>query len=127
MSIDVRLYTRLAAYNGISALVSTRIYPLQLPQTPTLPALTYQRISNSGQNGSTDLRESRWQVNCWAATYTGAVALAAQAKAALEDYSNVSATPGIKYGRIVGELDDYDPETETYRVILDAMLTTTGD
>lgn len=127
MAIDVLLYSRLAAYSGISALVGTRIYPKLLPQTPTLPALTYQRVSNTATNGSTVLRESRWQVTCWAATDTGARALATQVKTALEEHSDVSVTPGIKYSRIVNEIDDYEPETELHGVILDAMLTTTGD
>lgn len=126
MSIGVLLRNRLAS-GGVAALVSARVYPVLLPQTPTYPAISYQRISNSGTNGSTALRESRWQVNCWAATYAGAVSLSEAVKAAMEEHTDVSQTPGIKYSRIVNEFDDYDPDTEIYRVILDVMLTTTGD
>lgn len=126
MSIGVLLRNRLAS-GGVAALVSARVYPVLLPQTPTYPAVSYQRISNSGTNGSTALRESRWQVNCWAATYAGAVSLSEAVKAAMEEHTDVSQTPGIKYSRVVNEFDDYDPEAEIYRVILDVMLTTTGD
>lgn len=126
MSIGVLLRNRLAS-GGVAALVSARVYPVLLPQTPTYPAVSYQRISNSGTNGSTALRESRWQVNCWAATYAGAVSLSEAVKAAMEEHTDVSQTPGIKYSRVVNEFDDFDPDTEIYRVILDVMLTTTGD
>lgn len=127
MSIGVLLRDALVAHSGTVALVEQRIYPLFLPQTPTYPAISYQRISNSAQNGSTAVRESRWQVNCWAATYAGAVSLSEAVKAALEEHTNGTETPGIKMCRVVNEIDDQDTETEAYRVILDAMLTTTGD
>lgn len=127
MSIGILLRNQLVADSGVAALVVGRIYPLQLPQTPTYPAISYQRISNTGQNGSTTLRESRWQINCWAATYAGAVSLAEAAKSAMEEHSDTTETPGIKFSRVVNEIDDFDPETEAYRVILDAMLFTTGD
>lgn len=127
MSIGILLRDRLVADATVLGLVSSRVYPLQLPQTPTYPAISYQRISNTAQNGSTAIRESRWQVNCWASTYAGAVSLAEATKSAVEEFSDVSETPGIKMGRVVNELDDFDPETEAYRVVIDVMLTTTGD
>lgn len=126
MSIGTLLRDRLTA-GSAGAIVGERVYPLFLPQTPTLEAISYQRISNSGTNGNTAVRESRWQVSCWASTYAGAVSLAEAVKTDLEDHSDVSETPGIKYCRVVNELDDYDPETELPRVILDVILTTTGD
>ena len=128
MSIDVLLYSALANNSGVSALVGTRIYPLILPKNkPTYPAITYQRISNTATNGSTALRESRWQVNCWGATYTAAHGLAVAAKAALEEHKDTNQTPGIKQSYVVNEIDDYDDQTKVYRVIVDVILVTTGD
>jgi len=127
MTLGAVVHDALVNDGGVGALVSTRVYPLTLPQTPTLPAVTYQRISNSPQNGSTDLRGTRWQVSCWATTHVGAEALAAAVKTLFEEYSDEDQTPGIKMGQVVNELDDYEPETEQYRVIVDVIFDTTGD
>ena len=37
--------TRLLSVSAVTDLVSTRIYPLTLPQGVTLPAVRYQRVS----------------------------------------------------------------------------------
>lgn len=127
MTISSLLQAALAANSGVTALVSTRIYPIKLPQPPTYPAITYQRISNTAQNGSTALRETRYQIDCWADTYTPTQTLAAAVKAALEEYKKTNATPGIKQAYIINELDDYDDDVKAYRTIVDVILVTTGD
>jgi hypothetical protein len=127
MSIEALVYGRLTTYSGITAIASTRTYPMRLPQTPTLPAVTYQKISNSEQKGTSTLKDSRYQLNCWASTYAEAHSLAAQIKAAFEEWHDLDQTPGVLMARMVGETDTEDDDTKTYRVILDVMLTTTGD
>lgn len=123
MTTGTTVYSRLTSYSGISALVGTRVYPLNLPQKPTYEAITYQRISNGPQNGSTTIRESRWQISCWAETYAEAHALAVQVKTALEEWT----ANGIKMAYVVNEIDDYDDEAEVYRTLVDVILVTTGD
>jgi len=133
MTIAVLLQDALEENVGVAALTSTRIYPLILPQTPTYPAITYQRVSNTGQDGTSTLRQSRWQVNCWSKRRDGAGGygecqqLATAVKAALEEYIDLSATPGINMALVVNELDDYEETTQIYRVIIDVILHTTGD
>lgn len=125
MTISTLVKAALAGDSSVTALVGTRVYPLILPQTPTYPAITYQRISSTGTNGNTALRASRYQVNCWATTHAGAQALAGAVKTLFEEYT--STTSGIKMSLVVNELDDYDDDTDAYRIIVDIMLTTTGD
>ena len=127
MSIGTLLRDGLANDNGVSAIVGSRIYPAILPQTPTYPAITYQRVSSTGQNGTSDRKESRWQVNCWGATYSEAVSLAAAVKAFAEEWHDVSESPGIAWARVVNEFDDYDDVADVYRIIVDVILHTTGD
>lgn len=127
MSIATILKAALAADTAINALVSGRIYPVQLPQSVTYPAISYQRISSTGTNGNTAMRESRYQISCWAETYLGGLTLAAAVKALAEGYTNTASTPGIKMTQIVNELDDYDDSARVYRVIVDVIFTTTGD
>src|SRR5262245_57821961 len=110
MTISAKLYTALTQA-PIVAIVGNRIYPLILPQTPTYPALSYQRISNTAQIGSTELRETRYQINCWASTYATAQQLATAVKTSMEEYKATATAPRIKMAQVVNELDDYDPDT----------------
>lgn len=127
MSIEALVYGRLTTYSGITAITSTRTYPMILPQRPTYPAVTYQKISNTEQKGTSTLRDSRYQLNLWATTYAEAHSLAAQVKAAFEEWHDLDQTPGVNMARVAGELDDYDDDALVYRVIVDVILTTTGD
>lgn len=127
MTVAALVKAALSGNSGVTNLVSTRIYPLLLPQHPTLEAISYQRISNSPQQGTTDLRESRWQINCWAETYAETQVLAAAVKAAFEEYIDMDQTPGIRMALIANETDDYDDDAKVYRTIVDVILMTTGD
>jgi hypothetical protein len=127
MTIGLKVYTALANDAQVVSVVTTRIYPMVLPQTPTLPAITYQRISNPPRLGNTELREARFQINVWGESYADVIELANYVKTVFEDYTDTEVAPRIKYGKVINEIDDYDDETETYRVIIDVILTTTGD
>jgi hypothetical protein len=50
--IEEALRARLIGQSGLTALVSTRVYPLGLPQNPTLPAITYALVSDNGHTTS---------------------------------------------------------------------------
>ena len=49
--LEQALFTRLDGFAGLTSLVVSRIYPLILPQNPTLPAVTYQRIDGIREDG----------------------------------------------------------------------------
>lgn len=127
MSLYLRVRGQLLADGATAALVGTRVYPTYLPQAPTYPAITYQRVSNTGQSGSTSLRQTRWQINCWAATYVSVQSLATAVKSAMEEWTNGSQMPLVKMARVVNELDDYEPEIDVHRVIIDVLIDTIGD
>lgn len=127
MSIGTALYSALTGDSTIAGLVSTRVYPVFLPQTPTLPAISYGRVSSTEQMGTTALRETRYQIDCWATSYAGAQALATAVKAAMEEWTDTDQTPGVKMARVANEIDDYESETELFRVSIDILCVTTGD
>ena len=93
MSIESDLYTVLSTYNGLSNLVSTRIYPDELAQGSALPALVYARVSTPpraqafGAGQPIIASRPRFQFTCWAAASGGtliAMAVIAQVRAALQ-------------------------------------------
>lgn len=127
MTIGALLRSALVDNAGVVAIVGQRVYPVLLPQNPTYPAISYERISSTGQDGTSNRKESRYQINCWARTYAGVVSLSAAVKVALEEYHDADQTPGISWVRVVNELDDYDSEVDVFRIIVDVILHTTGD
>lgn len=122
MSAGAKIYTQLTTYTGMSALVSTRVYPLLMPQNVTLPAITYQRISGTGQHGSSNIREARYQINIWGGTFAAVQAIATVVRAALEEWTSGGAGAMIRMARIVNELDDYEDDSRTFRTIIDVIL-----
>lgn len=111
------LYYQLANTAGVTALVSTRIYPIVMPQNPTLPAITYQMISNVEEEvhrGMTGDARPRFQITCWAATELAAAAVATQVRLAVMAMSGTIAAVPIKGTWVAGETRGYEPDTFRY-------------
>ena len=129
MKIEEALYAHLKAHTGLSSLVGTRIYPLVLPQNPALPAVTYQKISRAGErvmnNSTTLVVRTRFQISCWATSYSNAKDVAEQVKLALQDYSGLMGGAGgvqVLDVNVVGEQDIYEPDTGIYHLPVDVMI-----
>lgn len=94
-TVEVAIFTKLTTIPAATqALVAARIYPSLLPQDPTLPAITYQRITTGrvrSLSGLSGLAFPRLQLNCWATTPEGARAIAAAVRA---DLDNIGETVG---------------------------------
>ena len=91
--LEENLYTYLQTKSGLTALVSTRVYPDTAPQTATLPFLVYARVSTvrehkHGTTGGTEtgLTQARIQIDCYAATYSALASLCDQVRLALSGY-----------------------------------------
>jgi len=90
MTIEEGLYSRLQAVAGVTALVSTRVYPLLVPQEASLPAIAYQRISGpreTAHDGPSGLAFARMQVTCIGSSYSSAKGVSEAVRAALDGQS----------------------------------------
>lgn len=99
---------------------SSRIYPLVLPQSPTLPALTFQRISNARVNSfdaGGGIDNPRIQVDCWATTRKAARELAKEVKRVVENSGALNAW-------LISDAEFYEDEVEPrlYRVSMDFSI-----
>ena len=89
-TIETAIYSILTADENILSLVSTKIYPKIMPQSASLPAITYNQISGprghtmGGPDGTV---KARYQIDCWASTYSGAKALAEAVRKELDGYT----------------------------------------
>ena len=137
LSPEEILVARLKTTNAVSALTSNRVYPLELPQSGSLPAIVYVRDGTTFVNGSTvgsATREATITIRCCASSYAGAKALASAVRGdaatgnALQNHTDANGN----VWHLVEESDDpgpIQPGTEqfedygilqTYRVWFDA-------
>jgi hypothetical protein len=89
MAIEEHIFQRLSGYAGLTALVSTRIYPGMLPETPTYPALTYE-ITNtdreSAMGSDPGIAHGRLSIMTYGTTYKSARDVKEQVRSALQRY-----------------------------------------
>lgn len=85
--IDKALTYQVTHDAGVIAVISTRFYPVNLPQTVTLPAAVYQSISGGLlkiHGEVTKLPRPRYQITCWGNTLAEVVQCDLAIKAALD-------------------------------------------
>ena len=114
---ETLLISALEGDAAVTTHVGTRIYPLVLPQKPTLPAITFQRVSNVRINSfdaGGGIDNPLLQVDSWAATRKAARELAMEIKRVVEASTTLNAW-------LVSDAeffeDDVDPKL--YRVAQD--------
>lgn len=108
--------------SALAALQSGRIYPIQLPQSPTLPASTYMVISNLADYSQDGLSSQtpRVQIDCYAVTYLAAHALADAYAAAIPGWKDRFGVPAFL---VSGPYDlPDDPDLARSRVSLDITI-----
>lgn len=124
LAIEEGLVYKLANTAGITALVSTRVYNLRIPQGATLPCITITRISTPrlhthDTSGSAGTAYPRIQIDAWGVTHSSVKAITNAVRAALEGYKG-TITSGADTVTVQGALTDdetieFDSETELYR------------
>jgi hypothetical protein len=118
---------RLLNVAAVTALVSTRIYTQNLPQSVTLPAVLVERVDESQAShlrGGSSLMVTRVQVSSVAATRAAAEAVDAaiqgdRAGSALSHWAGTAGSPGtpVRWVQPFGAHEDYDPdELRQYRI-----------
>ena len=121
MSIAADIVAFLLADATLGGLIGTRLYPLKLPQDPTVPAMTYQWVSGQrahAADGAVGLASPRVQFDCWAQTYLEVEAMLEALRKRLDGFQGtVGSSPGswIQGAFFETERDDYDDEVRLYR------------
>lgn len=124
MAFEEGLFDYLSNHAGLSALVGSRIYPSVLPQDPTLPAVTYFRVSTPRERAfkRSLLPQGMFQLDCWATTYPDAKDVAEQVRLALDMYRGTMGTETVLVSIIVNERDLYDPETGYWHPLVEVEI-----
>lgn len=123
MSVEAALVNRLEGYAGLTALVSTRIYPHRLPQTPTYPAVTYFLVTalprDSAMGVDVPIARKRFQFSAWGSTYLSAKNVCEQIRLALQRWSGTADGTTV-YDIFVESQNDIDePDLKVYQCVID--------
>jgi hypothetical protein len=125
MSLEAELRTYTLADGTVTALVGTRMHARMLPQTPTLPAIVFQRIDTRrthDMDGPDGLPRPRMQVTSWATTPAGVTDLATAVRDRLDGYRGVWGAVTVGSCLLVGERDLNDPDASRFAVAQDYMI-----
>ena len=119
------LYDLLSTDAGVSALVSTRIFPAIMEQGVTMPALCYTIIGGTkvaALTQDTDIAETLVQIDCYAETYPAVRDLHQAVLTALQRYEGTNA--GIVIDDIVveDEQDIREEDTKLFRTSVDYLV-----
>ena len=120
--IEAAVFSVISGDAGVAALVGTRIEPIRLPQGATLPAVTYQRISEVRQGTFAPAQKMPgvlFQVDCWGATYSDSKGVAVAVRKALDEFKGPSAGETITASLLENEIDQYEPDVKIYRTMLE--------
>jgi len=123
--IEQALYSILSNDGTVSGLVSTRIYPLLIPQDSALPAVQYQRISTQRVNphaAASTLARARFQVTSIAANYDTVCSVADAIRGALDGYMGTAASVRIDGAMMENELDEYGLTNDIYIIRQDVIF-----
>lgn len=118
--IEEALRSILLASPSVSALVDSRIYHVLMPQSPTLPAITIQLISDGREydlTGDTGERTAIYQICAWDNTPLGARAVAGAVVATLSGHVGTIGSIEMLSCTEVNRTHLYEPKTATHQEI----------
>jgi hypothetical protein len=107
MDIYQALEAKLKATAGLTALIGARLYPDEIGQGITLPAVFYRTISNEPlytHEGVSNQESPNIEFVVYAETKASASAVAAQIRTALTDFVGVLSGITVQHIRIINDL-----------------------
>jgi hypothetical protein len=122
MQLEESLYTYLSTDSGISALISTRVYPEVAPQSASAPFLVYQRITTQRihtMSADQGFVMATMQFTVWDNTITSARSVSEAVRAALQNHSGLTGGVGgvtINATLMENEINLYDEKTKSFGV-----------
>lgn len=93
---EQQLFQRLQNSAALTAIVANRVYNGPLPEGATLPAITFEYVTNTGQNtfkGDTRAARNTYTISAWAGTYAQAQGLRQAIQAEMSDRQRTALVP----------------------------------
>lgn len=127
MTIEGAVLNRLRNYAGITALIGTRSWALQVSGS-TYPAIAFHHISMTrphAMGSDPTLYRSRFQISCWDDDYDGVGDLAQQVEAAFSRWNATADGTEVLDTRLEGvgtHLLMKEAESDLYHVPVDVII-----
>jgi hypothetical protein len=116
--ISKAVYSILSSNTTVTALVSTRIYPLRTPEAITQPFIIYKTTTDpiDTKDGASKQHLIDLDLTIFAKSYETAQTIYLATKTALDRYSGTVQTEKIQTIIFIDSRDSYDNSAELYRV-----------
>ena len=114
-TLEEAIYDRLSNFTGLTDLVSTKIYPLEIPQDIAKPAVVYARdVTEHISAFGADIGNVRvvMEVVAWAETYSSALAICKQIRLALQRWSGTYGSIIVEDTFVESEAQSFESDTE---------------
>ncbi len=121
MTIETDLITYLKAAPTVSALVSTRVYPVVAPQGEHKNDRIVIVRSGGSRIGSFDgpgLAKARIQVGCFSESYVDAKALADVVRELLDNFKGTMGSVNVRSVTLIDDQDQFDDATRNHWVAM---------
>ena len=127
MAVDVEeaIKTRLDTFSGLTALVSSRIYYVEMPQDVAYPAVVYQRITTdrpSAMGSDIGIARVRFQVTVYGDVAIDVRNAAQQVRAALQRWNGTEQGVVILATFMEDEIDQKNPDVDIFQRIIDVEV-----
>jgi hypothetical protein len=125
MLIEEGLYAYLSTYSGLVSLISTRIYPVHIPQDAVSPHMSYQKIyseRNHALKNDSSVVEASFQFDVYAKSYNSVKAICEQLRKALQDFSGSMSSVTVQAVLMINEIDDYEETTKEYKTMTEYKI-----
>lgn len=119
-NLEKKIFASLSGASAVTTICASRIYPLILPQNPTYPAITYQRVAgrreNDITNGYVGMENAIVQMDAWATSFETAASLSSAI------IVTVCAANSFKALAMNSPLDIYEDDIQAYRRSVDISI-----
>ena len=129
-TVKAALVARLMGDAGVVALVGSRVYPQVVPQDAAMPALAYQRISETPEyshTGFSSLSRTRFQITVEAETMASVDAAAQAVRIALRGVSWTFGTVTVYASFVDTDTDGYSDMRVAPVERIDVVLSHNGE
>jgi hypothetical protein len=124
--IESALYSILTGAGAVTALVSTRVYPVMAAQSGSGDYIRYAKVDGQPYHtmeGAGGLRWGRFSFLCHGSTWSAAKAIAAVVLSTLDGYTGTVTNVSIKSCLSEEEVDlEYDDQARLYGRAVDFMI-----
>lgn len=125
MTLKAGIYSLLTANVGLSALIGARVYPIVLPEAPTLPAIRYQFAGGASEPTfeTSGMQRLRVQFDCFGADPDSADATRSALINALNGYQGLlSDGTYLQNADLIQSVDFFENDARQYRCMVEFYL-----